>query len=208
MEKPNDIRDMERRAQRYWTTDGLPELVMGALWIVWGGASLIGESLPKGTVANLYWTFTPLFLVLSGLGAVSMTKRLKAAITFPRAGYVSWKEPTRQQRLVGAGVAMIVGIAITIVAARGGAWNLEKMAPVAVGAVLGLGFAVASITQRAPHLLLLAAAALLLAPLVSVWKTGYDALNWLLIALGAMTMVLGVARLWWFLRHHPVAQPA
>jgi hypothetical protein len=68
---------------------------------------LFGQTLPRGAVWNTYWLVTPAFLALSGVAATWATRKLKARITFPRAGYVAWKEPTRRARLVTAGVAMV-----------------------------------------------------------------------------------------------------
>ena len=43
-----NLKDIESRPQQYWNIDGLPEVVMGGLWIIWGLASLIPDFLPKG----------------------------------------------------------------------------------------------------------------------------------------------------------------
>ena len=178
MAHPVDLRDAEHRAQRYWTIDGLPELSMGALWIVWGAAFLAGEALPRGPAWNVYWMFTPAVLAFSGVAAVWTIKRLKARITFPRTGYVEWKEPGRPQRLLTAAVA-----------------------------ILSLGFLVASVRQRAPYLLALAAVALTLAVVFGTVASGWDSVNWTFIALGAAAVVVGAIRLRIFLRTHPL-EPA
>jgi hypothetical protein len=41
MQQP-DLNDIARRPARYWNIDGLPELMLGLLWIAWGGAWLFG----------------------------------------------------------------------------------------------------------------------------------------------------------------------
>jgi hypothetical protein len=208
MSRTIDVGEMERRAKKYWTVDGLPELVMGGLWMVWGAAWIVGESLPRGRVSDLYWTFAPLLLVGSGVAGVWATKRLKATITFPRGGYVGWKDPTRAQRLTAAAVATVAAVLLAAVAATGRARGFDTVAAPLVGVVLSLAFVIASVTQRAPHLLVLAAIALVLGFAMSSWTAGYDALNWMLVALGAATLAFGAARLWWFLRSHPVGQHA
>ena len=74
MAAPLDLRELERRPTKYWNEDGLPELVMGLLWVLWGGAWLVGNALPRGPVWNVFWMFTPALLALSGVAAVRLTK--------------------------------------------------------------------------------------------------------------------------------------
>lgn len=198
-----DLPELERRSVKYWNEDGLPELVMGLLWTLWGSAWLVGSALPGGPVRNAYWMFTPVLLALSGVAAVSVTKKLKARVTFPRTGYVQWKEPTRPQRLLTAAVAIVVAAAITATVAKARAGGLESVAAPSVGVILGLGFVVASLTQRAPHLLVLGGVALALGLTFGALDAGWDAMNWMLVALGVATAVMGAARFRRFLARHP-----
>jgi hypothetical protein len=207
MAHPVDLRDAERRAQRYWTIDGLPELLMGTLWIVWGAAFLAGEALPRGRAWNFYWMFTPAVLAFSGVAAVWMIKQLKVRITFPRTGYVEWKEPSRSQRLLTAAVAMLTAALLVVIISTGRARAVESVAAPALGVILGLGFLVASIRQRAPYLLALAAVALTLAIAFGTIASGWYSVNWMFIALGAAAVVVGTIRLRIFLRKHPL-EPA
>ena len=113
-----DLEEVRSRSQRYWNVDGLPELMMGLVWMLWGGAWLFGQSLPRGVVWNVYWMFTPLLLVFSGVASVWATKKLKARITFPRAGYVEWNAPTRAQRLTAAAVAVVAASVVVALITR------------------------------------------------------------------------------------------
>lgn len=201
-----DLAEIQRRSQRYWNVDGLPELMMGGLWMLWGGAWLFGQSLPRGSVWNVYWMLTPALLALSGVASVWATKKLKARITFPRTGYVEWNGPTRAQRLAAAAVAIVTASVLVALISMSRTKGLEQTAAPAVGVILSLGFVVASFSQKAPHLLALAGVALMLGLAFGALKTGWDAMNWMLVALGAATALLGAVRLGVFLRSHPVAQ--
>lgn len=204
-----DLKNLERRPQQYWDVDGLPELVMGLLWIVWGGAWLFGQTLPRGSVWNTYWLFTPALLACSGVAAVWAIKRLKARITFPRAGFVEWKEPTRGQRLATAGVAILAAAALAgLLAASRQPDRVGAVAAPGVGVLLSLGFLVASLKQRAPHLLALAGVALMLGLAFGALRTGWDAMNWMLVALGAASMIVGAVRLRLFIRANPLERHA
>lgn len=173
MAHPVDLRDAEQRAQRYWTIDGLPELLMGALWIVWGAAFLAGEALPRGPAWNVYWMLTPGVLALSGVAAV----------------------------------AILTALLLVVIISTGRARGIESAAAPALGVVLGLGFLVASLRQRAPYLLALAAVALTLAVVFGTVASGRYSVNWMFIALGAAAVVVGTVRLRTFLRTHPL-EPA
>jgi hypothetical protein len=202
MERP-DLDEIARRPQKYWSADGLPELVMGGLWMAWGSAWLLGERLPREW-ANVYWTFVPALLALSGVLAIRVIKRLKAQFTFPRTGYVEWREPTRAARLGAAAVAMVAAaiLAAVIVGRDAGA---GRYAPVVLGVILSLAFLTASVRQHAPHLLALAGVAVALGLAVGAVAEGWTAVNWLFIGLGAATSLAGGLRLANFISTHPPA---
>src|SRR5688572_27328907 len=109
-----NVFEAEKRAQRYWTVDGLPELMMGLLWIIWGAAWLVGQGLPQGAVSKIYWTLAPLLLVVTSLAAVWATKKLKARITFPRTGYVEWKPPSRPRQIGGGASAALIACVLVV----------------------------------------------------------------------------------------------
>lgn len=202
MDRP-DLDEIARRPQKYWTADGLPEVVMGALWMVWGIAWLVGENLPRDQ-ARVYWMIVPLLLVVGGVAAIRVIKSLKARITFPRTGYVEWKEPTRAAQLATAAVAMIAAAILAGVVLKGDAGQ-GRNAPVVLGVMLSLAFLVASLRQRAPHLLALAGVALALGLAVGTIGQGWTAANWVFVGLGAATSLAGALRLASFISRHPRA---
>jgi hypothetical protein len=200
-----DLDEIGRRSQTYWHIDGLPELMMGMLWMIWGGAWLFGQTLPHDWTWNLYWSATPAFLAFSGSATVWVIKRLKARYTFPRAGYVTWKEPTRARSLVVAAVALVAA-AVLVTALSSNGTAEQRAAPI-LGVILSLAFLVASVTQRAPHYLALAAVAIALGLALRSIEGGWTGANWLFVGLGAASALLGGVRLAVFLKHHPRPLP-
>lgn len=199
-----NLDEIARRPQRYWDVDGLPELMMGLLWMLWGGAWLLGDTLPDDWRSNTYWAVAPAFLVVSSFATVWAIKRLKERFTFPRTGYVDWKEPSRSSRLGAAAVAMVTAMVLAAVAANRDA-GVEHVAAPLLGVILSLGFVVASLRQRAPHLLALAAVAIALGLAFGALRAGWESVNWLFVALGAASAAVGGLRLVLFLRKNPRA---
>jgi hypothetical protein len=203
-----DLRDIQRRPAKYWNADGLPELFMGIVWIVWGASWLFGQSLPRGTAWNVFWMFTPALLTFSGMAAVWATRKLKARVTFPRSGYVAWHEPTRLQRLTTAVVAIVAASVIAALSVTSRVHGAERVAPLVLGVVLSLAFVVASLTQHAPHMLALAGVALMLGLAFVGLELGWQSTNWMLIGLGVATAASGAVRFGLFLKRHPLERHA
>jgi hypothetical protein len=203
-----DLGEIERRPAKYWNADGLPEVMMGLVWVLWGTAWLVGESLPRGAAWNIYWMFTPALLALSGVASVWATKKLKARFTFPRGGYVEWKEPTRTQRVIGATIAMVTAALLAALVVRARAQGTERVAPAVIGVLLSLGFVVASLTQRTPHMLALAGVAWTLGLAFGALNLGWQSINWMLIVLGVATALSGSLRLGMFLKRNPLGNHA
>ena len=201
-----DLHELARRPAQYWTIDGLPELVMGVLWIVWGGAWLVGETLPHDWRWTTYWLLVPPALALSGLAITRITRRLKERITFPRAGYVQWREPDRRTRLVvGAGIVLAAALLAAATLLGDGA-RLERTIPAVLTVILALSFVAVAVRRRSPHHLALAGATVVLAVAIGTIATGWDAMNWLFVALGTVLVLVGGVRLALFLRMHPLPQ--
>jgi len=78
-----------RRAAAYWFSDGLPEIVFGPPYLMWGAAGLAWR-LDIGS----YWAFFAVTTVaMCGFFVVLLFDReilnfLKARVTYPRTGYV------------------------------------------------------------------------------------------------------------------------
>lgn len=201
-----ELRDLERRPQRYWNVDGIPELVMGLVWAVWGGALIYGESLPKGGNSHWYWMVVPMVLVLSGVVSNWAVKKLKERLTYPRTGWVEMKEPSRAVRLVAAGIAMVSAGALAAMIVTGKVSGAEHTVTPAIGLVLSLAFVIASIRQKAPHMLALAVVALVLGFSFGMLKLGWVSLSWMFLWLGMAAAVIGGWRLRRYLAAHPVAE--
>jgi len=198
-----DLGELQRRPLRYWNVDGIPELIMGLLWVVWGGAFLLGDALPKGGTYRMYWMVVPAVLVLSGVLSTWITKKLKERITFPRAGWVEMPEPSKAARMSAAGIALLSAAVAAGLVTRGREHGVEDVITPVTAVLVSLAFVVASLRQRAPHYLALAGVALALGFAFMRLQLGYSGLSWMFVWLGVAAVVLGVFRLTRFVKKNP-----
>lgn len=195
-----DLDEVARRPRRYWNIDGAPDLIMGLVLMAWGGISLLGQKLDS----SLYWAIALPLFVLTGFAAMPLIKRLKAGVTFPRTGFVVWKAPSRGQRVATGIAAAVLAVVLVLVIRRGG---VADHAGLVFGVLLGAAYVGGSVTQRAPHLLVLAAVALLLGVAFDAAHVSWRSLNWMFVALGVASVLLGAVRLAQFVRSHPRSNP-
>lgn len=144
-------------------------------------------------------------LALSGVAAAWATRRLKQRVTFPRAGYVEWKQPDRRTRFFVAAAIVMAASALALLVLTSHTRSVEQRAPAVISVILSLSFVAAGLKQRAPHYLALAAVAVALGLAVGAMTTGWDSMNWMFVALGAACALVGAVRLALFLRTHPIS---
>jgi hypothetical protein len=199
-----DLKEIERRPQRYWNADGIADLTMGALWVVWGTALGLPAALPSGQWQTYYWMAMPLVLVGGAAATNWITKRLKQRFTFPRTGYVQWPRPGVGATLLPALIAVAVAAALAFLAIKGRTETLSELAAPATSLLLSLAFLFASLRLKLPHHLWLAASALILALLIYGLHLSLESgMVCLFLGVGVVSMAVGGLRLRAYLKHNP-----
>jgi hypothetical protein len=160
---------------------------------------LLGET--GGTPINV--APDPAVLVCSGVVSNWATKKLKERLTYRRTGWVEMTEPGRGVRLVAAGLAVVSAGGLAAMIVTGKAEGMEHTVTPAIGLVLSLSFVVASVRQKAPHMLALAVVALVLGMSFGMLKLGWGSLSWMFLWLGVAAAVVGGWRLSSYLKAHP-----
>jgi hypothetical protein len=145
-------------------------------------------------------------LVLGGSAAVWAIKRLKARLTFPRTGFVEWREPNLRERLAAAAIALVTAMVLAGAVVQRGA-GADRAAPI-LGVILALSFVVVSMRQRAPHYLALSAVALAAGLALGALQGGWTSVNWMFMIMGVASAAAGAIRLAFFLRKHPLIEAA
>ena len=104
--KDKTVEQAEQRALQYWLIDGIAELVMGGFFVLLGlyfGAQAV---LPEdSTMGSMLSPAMLLVFVVGGLTARTLIRRLKERLTYPRTGYVAYRQPSKKRRWLTLGVA-------------------------------------------------------------------------------------------------------
>jgi len=128
---------VQRRINQYWYVDGLTEFSFGLVCLILGLYFFAEAALPEdSSLANLLNMFFVLIVIGGTLLAGHLQGYLKSRITFPRTGYVQYKQRGLGYRLMGALLAaLIASLAAGLLAATpvGLAWM-----PAVTGILLSL----------------------------------------------------------------------
>lgn len=202
MEYP-DLKEIERRPKQYWNADGLPDLLFGFVWILWGIGFLLPELLPAGKWRSYYGWVSLAFLVVSGYVANWAIKKLKQRLTFPRTGYVEWRKPGIGARVAVMILAAAVAAGTALLASHGKEWGIADYAPPAAALFFAVGYLLAAIWHKLPHLLYSSALSLVLAGVIA-WTRMDLQQAWILflLCLGVLSCLVGFIRLRIFMQQN------
>lgn len=109
----DDLEHVVQRTRQYWFTDGLVEISTGGIFLFLGLYFFVQSLLPTGSI--LLFILQAGF-VLAIIGSIFLGRRLvskyKSHLTFPRTGYVTYKQASTTQRLISAGLALLMSALI------------------------------------------------------------------------------------------------
>lgn len=127
-----------QRAQRYWYTDGISELVFGGLCLLLGAYFWAQSAIQEDTLLANLLSAGLVFIVIAGvlLGRY-FTDWLKERLTYTRTGYVAFQPPSQKRKTLTALVALFLALVISALFASAPA-SLQW-----IPAVSGLCFGVA-----------------------------------------------------------------
>jgi len=126
-----------QHAQQYWYTDGIVELVMGGFFVLMGAYFGAQALLPQDSFVGSMLAPALLLMVVGGgfLGR-RLIGKLKERLTYPRTGYVAYKQPDRKRRRVTALVALGMGMLISALIASSPA--SQRWIPAFSGLLIGV----------------------------------------------------------------------
>lgn len=126
-----------QRPQLYWNGDGIPEMIVGGLWIVWGATVALPVLFPHSRIALITFTIFLLTIVLSSIWMGRVIRWWKERVTYPRTGYIEPKKPEKSVKLAAWIAAVIVAIAFGM-AVRVSGPSIRIWLPASMGVVIAL----------------------------------------------------------------------
>jgi hypothetical protein len=195
----NDLRDLEKKAFRYDTQDGITEFLAGVLFIFAGRAAVD---------PHLTWMLALLLVAMR-----FALRFFKTRFTYPRAGYVKVKsEPGRELgrgMLLFLGVILFTGAAAIWIFGDIRSWRLwMKWLPALLGGFTSGGFIyLAGKTGLVRHYVLVGVCLGwgVVCSLMEVSES-YQGIHRWTLGLGVVCLVMGLVVFLRFLRTHPVRQ--
>jgi hypothetical protein len=201
-----DIEKIEKRTVQSFYDDGLFEIALGFIFLVFGGYIFGQTIVPEGSPLNaVFSVLFVLVIVSSGFLVNRIVRFLKRRITYPRTGYVAYKkrELSPKRRLAAGIVGGVIAALFTLLAI---APSVKALLP-ALNGLLG-AFAVLLFANKVGliRFYILSAASAVIGIAVTVAGVGDSkgiSLYWSLF--GAALIVSGLATLVAYLRKSPRA---
>ncbi len=127
----DELKMATRRVYRYWYEDGIAELVTGGLFLLLGAFFWV-QMQPFGPENGVIRALFSVFVVAGCVGLRPLIKVLKSWITYPRTGYVEYRQTAGPKRWVRMGLIVVTAIAVTTLA------SLSDLSVVWISLLVGL----------------------------------------------------------------------
>ena len=105
----NQFDNVSRRTRQYWFSDGLVEIFVGVTFLILGFYFFLQAALPADSMILIILQMG--FVVLL-IGTIFVSRffvnKIKIRLTYPRTGFVKFKAASRKQRVISAGLAMVI----------------------------------------------------------------------------------------------------
>lgn len=192
------------RSQRYWISDGIPEIVMGGFWLIWGSVVLLPTLFPKRAPARLMQVLLIVAMSAAGLLMKRLIHGWKERVTFPRTGYIELRQPSTLLRYGVPVLAFVIAVAFAVLVRFSDRSVLEWM-PLGLGLLLAIGMLQASWKMRTVRLAVFSVVVAAVAIAVSVLRLQEDrSIALTLLTAGLACVADGLLVLRSYKRAHPM----
>ena len=196
------LEDALRRPKRYWTADGIPEIAIGAFWLLWAAIILLPMAAPQLAKAKSLISIFGVFLAPVFLDWA--VKRWKERVTYPRTGYVQFRPPSATMRLTLASLAGAVAIGV-VLAIRFGGWMVRDKVATALGVVITLTLLQLAWRLRSVRLAILCWVVAAAGFAVNMAGVSHDdSILYVFLAAGVVCVLDGALRMFEYVRQHPL----
>ncbi|HEY6971106.1 MAG TPA: hypothetical protein VJA94_17995 [Candidatus Angelobacter sp.] len=196
------IEEAIRRPRRYWDADGIPEIAIGAFWLLWGVIVLAPLAVPA--LSNWKNLIALMGILPAPWLMEAAVKKWKERITFPRTGYVKLAPPSGSLRLMLVAFAAGLGVAAMLVTRFKTLVSGDWMAAV-LGVVISLTLLQLAWRIHSMRLALLSCAVAGIGIAASILAVSHDTSTILVFFGAGLVCVLdGVLRMRSYVRSHPL----
>ena len=188
------VPDYQHQTRRYWFVDGIPELVLGLLFVLMSGGYVLILQLPERIRGIMI--FVSGFLLIGAILLMRVViRQLKQRVTYPRTGLLIYGQPPHWQRwllLISGGIAgcifgfWIVGQAVP-----------RPILPVLTGGALAGSFFILGFTYAVMRYLLIAGWIILVTGIVVLLALASIVSGVLILGLTGSALILSGSRALW-----------
>jgi len=203
----NDLKEPQLRARQYFYVDGSFEFGFGLLSLLLAGY-FYAETHVHGWLSAIVDVSLVLVMIGGGFLVNLLTRKLKERVTYPRTGYVSYRQEKHPKRVRRAMISIVIGGLVaalaTVLVAAPHRPNLAVM-PIFSGILFGLVLAIVAWRTAIPRFYLLA----LLSAAVGIALSfsgleDYPGLVTYYVATAVILLLTGACVLRSYLRKNPV----
>jgi hypothetical protein len=206
---PDPLVEARKRAQRFWYRDGLDEIRVGIIILLYCGFTLVTHVINSGS--SWYMPVTLIYLLLL-FALAACAPRIMAAmrerITYPRSGYVDYGGSVRKRRIAVGALAILATVtaapALRYVVASG--WDFDhwmQRLPAVGGLTVGAVLMYVYVRYGLPRFLLMGLFSIILGVAVSIeYPIRLGIAIWL-AGVGCAWLCSGGVTLWNYLRTTP-----
>ena len=138
----NSEREIQNLVRRYWIEDGIPDLIVGSIFIIYAALLWWGAHSTQPWI-NM---FSAVALIIMMIFSRPLTEKLKEKITYPRTGYIKYASTPLKHRstyvILWLGVAallvLLVLVALIIGGESSGMTLIWILLPLVFSALIGM----------------------------------------------------------------------
>lgn len=197
------LKNALKRPALYTVIDGIPQIVLGSLWLLWAAIVLLPAYYPHVIAPQARVFLLLMSMLVLPLAMKRLIRSWKERVTYPRTGYIELRHRwTRTALIAISGAAM--GAVWGQLVVRGTA--LKPWLPLVLGVGMSIGFLYWAIRVGSKRLGVMCWITTGLGLILSLQRVPFtEATGWILLASGVVSVGDGLLVMREYLAAHPLA---
>lgn len=191
-------------ANRYWMADGIPQIVLGGTWLVWGGVVFLPIVIPDPRMATVRVIALLVSMAVIPIVFGRLIKEWKERLTFPRTGYVELRKHKSRMRFVIVIPVAATAFVVSLLASHGPN-PVRYWIPLVLSLVMSVSFLWTAWKIGSPRLGLLSRLVTAAGIVTTAMNVGFSqSCAVLLLTFGVVLVGDGLLSMRSYLRRHPL----